>query len=159
MMLSQTDGLELRRAEETDCKTLASLAQSAHSHPWNEAQYLQSLKTGHQCWLLLNSEGDLVASCVISQLFDEAELLDVAVSPEWRRRGLAEMLLSRLINSLKKDSRRLLLEVRVSNLAAQSLYRKLGFSENGLRKNYYPADNGKRENALLMSLALARPQP
>ncbi|WP_444903849.1 ribosomal protein S18-alanine N-acetyltransferase [Microbulbifer sp. CnH-101-E] len=157
MMLSNTK-LDLRLAEETDCAALANLALSAHSHPWSETQYLQSLKAGHQCWLL-NSGSVTVACCVISQLFDEAEILDVAVVPQWRRHGLAETLLRRLIDERHKDIRRLLLEVRASNLAAQSLYRKLGFSEDGLRKNYYPAENGKRENAVLMSLALAEPQP
>ncbi|WP_226644460.1 ribosomal protein S18-alanine N-acetyltransferase [Microbulbifer variabilis] len=157
-MMPLGNGLVLRLAEEADCTALATLALSAHSHPWSETQYLQSLKAGHQCWLL-NSGTETVACCVVSKLFDEAEILDVAVAPQWRRRGLAETLLKRLIGELQVDIQRLLLEVRASNLAAQSLYRKLGFSEDGLRKNYYPADNGKRENAVLMSLALAEPQP
>ncbi|WP_444921012.1 ribosomal protein S18-alanine N-acetyltransferase [Microbulbifer sp. CnH-101-G] len=157
-MMPQSNGLNLRLAEEADCVALATLAFSAHSHPWSETQYLQSIKAKHQCWLLC-SGSETVACCVVSKLFDEAEILDVAVAPQWRRRGLAEMLLKRLIGELQEDIRRLLLEVRASNLAAQSLYRKLGFSEDGLRKNYYPADNGERENAVLMSLALAEPQP
>ncbi|BBM00661.1 ribosomal protein S18-alanine N-acetyltransferase [Microbulbifer sp. GL-2] len=153
MTLPVTASLQLRLAEAADCSALATLARSAHSHPWSDAQYLQSLESGHQCWLL-DSEGEVVACCVLSRLFDEAEILDVAVSPSWRRRGLAENLLKGLVTELSADTQRLLLEVRSSNLAALSLYRKLGFSEDGLRKNYYPAENGCREDAVLMSLAL-----
>ncbi|MFA0811235.1 ribosomal protein S18-alanine N-acetyltransferase [Microbulbifer epialgicus] len=145
--------LQLRRAEQADCPALATLAHSAHSHPWSETQYQQSLEDGHQCWLL-NYAGGVVACCVLSALFNEVEILDIAVSPGWRRRGLAETLLTYLITELPRDTRRLLLEVRASNLAALSLYRKLGFSRDGLRKNYYPTENGGREDAVLMSLAL-----
>ncbi|WHI50685.1 ribosomal protein S18-alanine N-acetyltransferase [Microbulbifer sp. MLAF003] len=153
MSLPAAVGLRKRLAGVTDCAALAALARSAHSHPWNETQYRQSLESGHQGWLLEN-EGEMIACCVISHLFDEVEILDVAVAPNWRRHGIAERLLKGLITELPDDIRRLLLEVRSSNLAALSLYRKLGFSEDGLRKNYYPAENGSRENAVLMSLAL-----
>ncbi|MFS1522844.1 ribosomal protein S18-alanine N-acetyltransferase [Microbulbifer sp. 2304DJ12-6] len=146
-------GFHLRQANKADCSTLANLARSAHSHPWNRAQYLQSLVAGHQCWLLAIGD-ETIGFCVLNQLVDEAEILDMAISPRWRRRGLAEQLLTHLIAQLPRNTRRLLLEVRTSNLTAHSLYRKLGFSEDGLRKNYYPADNGGREDAVLMSLAL-----
>ncbi|WKD49247.1 ribosomal protein S18-alanine N-acetyltransferase [Microbulbifer spongiae] len=153
MRSSPATGLHLRRAEKADCSTLAGLAKSAHSRPWNQAQYLQSLVAGHQCWLLA-TDARAIGFCVFNQSGDEAEILDMVISPGWRRRGLAEQLLSHLIAQLPRHTRRLLLEVRTSNLAAHSLYRKLGFSEDGLRKNYYPADNGGREDAVLMSLAL-----
>jgi len=142
-------------ATEADCAALAALARRAHSHPWSERQYRDSISAGHQCWLLLPSD-EPIACCVISLLFDEAEILDVAVSPDWRRRGVARALLEKLLAGLPADIRRVLLEVRASNRAALSLYRKLGFREDGLRKNYYPVESGARESALLMSLSLQR---
>ncbi|SHF62873.1 ribosomal-protein-alanine N-acetyltransferase [Microbulbifer donghaiensis] len=144
-------GAQLIAASAADSVAMADLARRAHSHPWSEKQYRDSLEGGHQCWLLLSAEGEVIACCVISLLFDEAEILDVAVSPDWRRRGIAESLLAELIARLPVEICRLLLEVRASNRAALSLYRKLGFHEDGVRKNYYPADAGLREDALLMS--------
>ncbi|MBB3062343.1 ribosomal protein S18-alanine N-acetyltransferase [Microbulbifer rhizosphaerae] len=140
-----------------DCPTLAALACSAHSHPWSERQYRDSLKVGHDSWLLWSREGEAIACCVISRLFDAAEILDIAVAPRWRRRGVAGALLRQLLAQLPPEIERVLLEVRASNRAARSLYRKLGFREDGLRKNYYPADGGAREDAVLMSLCLEHP--
>ncbi|WP_445355088.1 ribosomal protein S18-alanine N-acetyltransferase [Microbulbifer sp. EKSA008] len=145
--------LQLRSADADDCASLAQLAKSAHSHPWSQAQYQQSLSAGHYCWVLIQGD-DIIACCVISSLFDQAEILDIAVSPARRRQGLAEALLNSVKTELPCEVERILLEVRVSNLAARSLYRKLGFSEDGIRKSYYPAQNGMREDAVLMSLAL-----
>lgn len=144
-------GAHLIAASAADCNAMAELARRAHSHPWSEKQYRDSLDAGHRCWLLLSPQSEPIACCVISTLFDEAEILDVAVSPDWRRRGIAAALLTALIAQLPAEIRRVLLEVRASNRAALSLYRKLGFHEDGLRKNYYPVDRGAREDAVLMS--------
>ncbi|WP_444929638.1 ribosomal protein S18-alanine N-acetyltransferase [Microbulbifer sp. SSSA002] len=146
-------GLQLRAATARDCTPLAQLAASAHSHPWSEAQYQQSLSAGHHCWVLLDGD-KVIACCVVSRLFDEAEILDIAVSPERRRQGLAGALLKAVSAELPAEVERLLLEVRVSNRPARALYHKWGFSEDGIRKNYYPAGKGAREDAVLMSLAL-----
>lgn len=142
----------LAAAASADCPTLAALARGAHSHPWSERQYRDSLEAGHDGWLLWSREGEAIACCVISRLFDAAEILDIAVAPRWRRRGVAEALLKQVLAQLPPEIERVLLEVRASNPAARSLYRKLGFCEDGLRKNYYPAENGAREDAVLMSL-------
>lgn len=145
---------QFERATADDCEALAALARSAHSHPWSAGQYRDSLSSGHQCWILRTDSRDIAACCVISQLFDEAEVLDVAVAPRWRRRGLGETLLQRVFAQLPEDIARVLLEVRASNRPARGLYHKLGFSEDGRRKNYYPKADGSREDALLMSLVL-----
>ena len=147
-------GLSLERASEADCAGLAALARDAHSHPWSVVQYRDSLAVGHQIWLLRARSGDITACCVASQLFDEMEILDVAVSSRWRRQGLAECLLQNVLNRLPEEIARVLLDVRVSNHPALGLYRKLGFVEDGRRKNYYPTVQGGREDALLMSLVV-----
>ncbi|MFD1215191.1 MULTISPECIES: ribosomal protein S18-alanine N-acetyltransferase [Microbulbifer] len=154
-------GLVFVRACANDSDALAALAEQTQIHPWSADQYRQSLASGHLGWLLRTKPqrepagtqpGDIVACCVTSQLFDEVEVLDVAVSNHWRRQGLAEYLLQRVFTELADDIHRVLLEVRVSNRAARNLYRKLGFMEEGRRKNYYPNPDGSREDALIMSL-------
>ena len=131
---------------------LAEIAAAASQHSWSENQYRDSVRTGHQCWLLESAAGEGIACCVLAQLFDEAEILDVAVVPGWRRRGIARRMLQELIERLPADIRRVLLDVRESNQAARKLYGSLGFSEDGVRRNYYPAADGGREDAVLMSL-------
>ena len=142
----------LRQADEADCALLAEIAAAATPHSWTENQYRDSVRAGHQCWLLETAAGEGIACCVIAQLFDEAEILDVAVTPAWRRRGIARWLLRELFERLPADIHRVLLDVRVSNAAARKLYGSLGFSEDGVRRNYYPTADGRREDAVLMSL-------
>lgn len=78
--------------------------------------------------------------------------MNLCVHPEYRRQGLAKMLLNHLTTVCKAESLAcLLLEVRASNTAAIQLYERYGFSQIGLRKAYYPAKSG-REDALLMSI-------
>ena len=79
---------------------------------------------------------------------DESDVMNVAVHPEFRRRGIAEALVTALVDQLKAiESRCLTLEVRASNVPAIALYSKLGFVEVGRRKNYY---RNPKEDALIM---------
>lgn len=157
--------LTLQQAQLADCEALAALARSAHSHPWSASQYRDSLESGHTCWIFFSPpqgkaqtdekhEREIAACCVVSRLFDEVEILDVAVAPHWRRLGVGMRLLQTIFSRLPEDVARVLLEVRASNRGARALYHKLGFSEDGRRKNYYPKTDGSREDALLMSLVL-----
>lgn len=144
--------LKPRLATLADCRALAELAQSAHSHPWSLQQYRDSIRCGHSCWLLTRSNRRLIACCVASRQFNTLDILDVAVAPQWRRQGVALKLLRQVFAALPEEVDRVLLEVRRSNRAARALYGKLGFKEDGRRKNYYPAAAGGREDAILMSL-------
>lgn len=83
-------------------------------------------------------------------LGDEAHIVILATHPAWRRKGLAEALLRHIVAQIREiDVTQVTLEVRAGNIAAQQLYKKLGFEEVGRRKRYY-RDNG--EDALLLTL-------
>ena len=99
-------------------------------------------------WLVA-IEGDTVAGYIGSQtVMDETDMMNVAVHPDFRRQGIAEALITGLVEHLKTiGSRCLTLEVRASNAPAIALYEKLGFSEIGRRKNYY---RNPREDALIL---------
>lgn len=93
-----------------------------------------------------------VGFCNYWLVADEVQIINIAVHPEARRQGFAALLLGHIIEQAKRACFRVLsLEVRISNQPAQSLYRKFGFRDVGLRPRYY-ADNG--EDALLMDLTL-----
>lgn len=87
---------------------------------------------------------------------DELHLLNITVVPAWRGRGLAVVMLDRLVNACRQRGlTQLWLEVRASNERARAVYLRYGFSEVGRRRAYYPVPQGPREDALLMSLMVA----
>lgn len=95
--------------------------------------------------------GQWVAVAVFSLATDEAELLLLAVEPDFQRRGIATQLLKQMEGPLSKVANELFLEVRRSNLSAISVYESLGFNCLGERLRYYPIPGaaGKREDALI----------
>ena len=116
--------------------------------PWSEKSIASELDNALSLWLVA-VEGDAVIGYVGSQtVLGWSDMMNVAVHPDHRRKGVGERLVTALEEALKeKESTCLTLEVRVSNAPARTLYEKLGFSEVGRRKNYY---RDPKEDALIM---------
>ena len=133
---------------ESHVAQVAALEKICFSDPWSENSVASELKNPLSCWLVAEEDG-VVAGYVGSQtVMDESDMMNVAVHPDYRRKGVAEKLVMELVEALKKrDSRCLTLEVRASNEPARALYEKLGFVQVGLRKNYY---RNPREDALIL---------
>lgn len=127
---------------------IAELETICFSDPWSEKSIASELNNELAFWLVAVENG-CVAGYIGSQtVLDETDMMNVAVHPDFRRRGIAEALVIALVENLKqKGSRCLTLEVRASNAPAIALYEKLGFSEIGRRKNYY---RNPREDALIL---------
>lgn len=127
---------------------IAALEQLCFTDPWSELSVASQLQNIWAYWLVALC-GDQVVGYVGSQSsIDEADIMNVAVHPDYRRQGIAETLISRLAEDLKdRGIHALLLEVRVSNGPAIALYEKLGFRQAGLRKNYY---RNPKEDALIL---------
>ena len=115
---------------------------------WSEKSVASELANQLSLWLVVLEE-DAVAGYVGSQtVMDETDMMNVAVHPDHRRKGIAEALVDALVEALKeKGSHCLTLEVRASNAPAIGLYEKLGFQQVGLRKNYY---RNPKEDALIL---------
>lgn len=132
-----------------DIEALVALDTATNTHPWNRAQWQDSLAQ-HLC-LGLETEGKLAAFAVTMILPDEAELLLIAVDPARQRHGLGRTLLTALYSELAtRQCTQLFLEVRESNSRARHFYTHAGMNEIGRRKHYYPAIQG-REDALLLA--------
>ena len=127
---------------------VAQLEKLCFADPWSEKSVASELENKWALWLVA-VEDDRVVGYIGSQTsIDETDVMNVAVHPDCRRRGIAEALIMELVEQLKqKGSHALMLEVRASNAPAIALYEKLGFTEIGRRKNYY---RNPREDALIL---------
>ena len=127
---------------------VAQLEKLCFADPWSEMSIASELRNIWSYWVVA-LDGDEVVGYIGSQSScDETDIMNIAVHPDCRRRGIAESLIDNLIKELKKrGSHALMLEVRVSNDPAIALYEKLGFQQVGRRKNYY---RNPKEDALIL---------
>lgn len=140
--------MKLDRMNESHVSQIAALEKLCFPDPWSERSVASELDNPLSLWLVA-TEGERVLGYVGSQsVLDEADMMNVAVHPDARRRGLARSLVEALIEQLKdREVRMLTLEVRASNEPAKALYETMGFTQVGRRKNYYLAP---REDALIL---------
>jgi ribosomal-protein-alanine N-acetyltransferase len=128
--------------------------QSAYSHPWTRGNFVDSLKAGYQVMTLLGGD-TLLGYFVAMEGVEEVHLLNITVAPEFQGQGWAVLMLDALaLWSRGRGAHWLWLEVRVSNTRALQVYERYGYRRVGERKNYYPAHQGHREDAVVMSLKL-----
>jgi ribosomal-protein-alanine N-acetyltransferase len=151
------EGAGIRLALPGDSPALAALDALVSGNPWSAAHFEAACR-GEQAageYALVAERGGLLAGfAVIALLLDEATLLNIAVHPAQQGRGAGRALLEAALVSMRRaGARRCLLEVRASNAVALGLYGRCGFSRDGLRRGYYPTEEG-REDALLMSAQL-----
>jgi ribosomal-protein-alanine N-acetyltransferase len=140
--------IDIRRLDLADLDAVDVIEQRAYPTPWSRAMFASELAKPTSICLGAFEGDELVGYIVNSRYVDAWHVMNVAVDPDRRRRGIASHLLERLFELTLGDERRgYTLEVRISNDAAIRLYERLGFEARGLRRGYY-TDN--REDALIM---------
>ena len=133
---------------ETHVSAVAELEKLCFSAPWSERSIASELTNEYSLWLVEERDGVAVAYVGSQSCPPEADVMNVAVAPAFRRQGIGEGLMVALMDALRdKGMESLTLEVRASNSSAIALYDRLGFTEVGRRPNYY-TDPG--EDALIM---------
>ena len=149
-----------RAMSEADIPAVMAMECAACLHPihaWSEDNYRSSLKAGY--WLRVRCERDsgrIVAVCVAMDGVDEVHLLNIAVAKDCHGQGVARHVLGALYERCRVlGVATLWLEVRPCNMPARALYASEGFIEIGVRRNYYPAPEG-REDALVMKRDIRR---
>lgn len=154
---SAIDGLMARALTEADIDDWVAEERQACPHvlhAWSPENYRSSLRAGYWSRALCEPDGTpggrVVAVCVAMDGVDETHLLNIAVARSWQGRGLAHELLQTLCERChQRHAEALWLEVRPSNTRARALYLREGFVDIGVRRQYYPAEQG-REDALVM---------
>ncbi|MDQ1834278.1 ribosomal protein S18-alanine N-acetyltransferase [Massilia scottii] len=138
-----------------DIDDVFELEKQVYPHPWTRGNFADSLGSGYNAWVLRDRDGALLGYYLLMAVVDEAHLLNVAVAAGRQGEGLGRYLLDKVAacaRGLSMDS--ILLEVRPSNLRALAVYEKYGYAEIGRRRGYYPAHDGKREDAIVMRFVL-----
>jgi len=143
----------LRDMTEADLDGVLCIEREVHAHPWTLGNFSDALRSKYLCKVYESDEG-MLGYAVLMLAVDEAELLDIAIGAQHQRQGWGRNLLEEMMALARRhDMRRMVLEVRASNAAAIGLYRRVGFADIGLRRDYYPAEHG-REDAILMGRKL-----
>jgi len=139
---------------ESHLDAVLQVEQRAYAHPWARTNFLDSLLSGYQAQVLL-ADAAVLGYFVAMKGVDEVHLLNITVAPEHQGQGWAHVMLDALaIWARGQGAQWLWLEVRAGNLRALKVYESQGYRKVNVRKSYYPAGQGEREDAVVMSLRL-----
>ena len=137
-----------------DLDAVFAIEQAVYPHPWTRGNFVDSLSSGYSAWTL-HDDAELVGYFLLMLAVDEAHLLNVAVAAGRQGEGLGRYLLDKVAACARGlGAESILLEVRPSNQRALAVYLRYGFIEIGRRNNYYPAHDGRREEAIVMRYTL-----
>lgn len=139
----------IRPMEDRDISTVEQIEKSIFSFPWSAKSFADAANTPENVYLVCECTGEIAGYCGMWTVLGEGNITNIAVSPAYRRSGVAEALLKELERRARlKDVTIFFLEVRQSNEAAKRLYEKLGYSPIGVRKRFYEKPV---EDAIVMS--------
>lgn len=140
--------MRIRKLVLEDAPVIAALEKRCFSDPWSEKSIASEVHNPLAYWLVAEDGGEILGYIGSQSVLDAADVMNLAVSPDHRRKGIGEKLIKALTRHLQENGViALLLEVRVSNAPAISLYEKLGFVQVGRRPRYY---TNPREDALIL---------
>lgn len=143
--------LHVRPMTEDDLDDVMVIETGSYSTPWKYEHFLNEIAARYSLPYVAVEEESVIGYVCLMSLFEEAQILNIAVSPSWRGRGIARVLLRKAFSlALEQGAEIMALEVRASNSAAISLYEQLGFTRVGIRARYYDSV----EDAILMEKLL-----
>jgi len=135
----------------SDLDAVLAIEQASFTTPWRREHFEHELAAPHSFPFVAEFDGSVAGYVCLMSLFEEAQILDIAVAPEQRGRGLARLLMDHAVSiAREKKAEVLALEVRASNIAAITLYERCGFVRTGIRSKYYEGV----DDAVLMEKSL-----
>ena len=148
--------MNIREMKDTDIAAVSRIEKLTHIQPWSESVLTDCYHSDYLCFVAEENDyqKELKGYIILSQVLDEAHLLNLCVSLKYQGFGLGRELTARGIKEVvKRGARKMFLEVRRSNMRAIRLYESFGFSEIGIRTNYYQGSS-LSEDAVVMALVL-----
>ncbi len=131
-----------------DISQVAEIERQIFSIPWSEKAFKDSMESDNTIYIVAKEDNNVAGYAGMYLSFEEGNITNVAVNPSSRRKGIGEKIVRDILNrAYEKGVRDVFLEVRETNSAAIALYEKIGFKEEGIRKNFYEKP---KENALIM---------
>lgn len=131
-----------------DISQVAEIERQIFSIPWSEKAFRDSMESDNTIYIVAKENNNVAGYAGMYLSFEEGNITNVAVNPLSRRKGIGEKIVRDILNrAYEKGVRDVFLEVRETNSVAIALYEKIGFKEEGIRKNFY---DKPRENALIM---------
>lgn len=156
--MSDDNHVVLRPIGLQDLDRLMAIEVASYAVPWSRGNFVDSLVAGYLAEKLVDAQGRWHGYYVAMPGVAEMHLLNLTVAPDHRGHGHARTLLNALVDhGRRRGDTQLWLEVRAGNDRARAVYRRYGFHEVGVRRGYYPAPKGPREDAIVMSLAVDDP--
>ena len=140
--------VNIRRMEKQDLEYVAEIEKEIFSVPWSRKAFSDSLNSSNTEYIVAEKNGVIAGYCGIYISFEEGNITNVAVAPEFRRQNMATLMLEHILKlAAERAVTDVILEVRETNVPAIKLYEQLGFEKDGIRKNFYEKPV---ENALIM---------
>lgn len=140
--------VKIRKMEREDVNQVYQIEKELFSMPWSKEDFLFALEKEKNLYLVALIENKVVGYCGLWGILDEGQITNVAIKKEKQGQGIGTLLLQQLLEQgYQNELLEYTLEVRESNLNAMHVYKKLGFREEGVRKNFY---QNPAENAIIM---------
>lgn len=138
----------IRQMKASDVEAASIIEREVFSMPWSAKDFLEMVEADYAYYYVAEYEGEIVGCCGIRNIAGEGEITNVAVSPRYRRKGIAQKMMEYMLKEAEGNGiGDFTLEVRCGNLSAIQLYEKLGFRGEGVRPGFY---DKPKEDALIM---------
>lgn len=145
--------MRVRPMRRRDLDAVAAIERSIYPFPWTRGNFADSLLAGHDAWIFeleVEESPQLIGYAIVMWVPDEVHLLNLSVAAPMQGRGYGREMLQWLMrDAAGRGARGMLLEVRPSNAPALALYRSSGFESIGVRRGYYPAEDGREDAQVL----------
>ena len=144
---------DYRQMDENDLGRIVEIEQVAYQFPWSEAIFRDCLRASYSCWVV-ELEQRIIGYAILLTAVGECHILNLCIDPQLQSKGYGRRLLAKVLEHARNnEANSAFLEVRPSNANAVQLYESEGFNEIGVRRDYYPAAEG-REDAVIFAKEL-----
>ena len=152
--------ISFNKLTQVEIPSLLSIEERNSDYPWTQLQFNTSIENSNNLCYSLSLKGKTIGYLIAMFSIDSADILNIGIDPEFQRKGHGTALLNYLIEELRKRHiGEILLEVRVGNKSAIQFYKKQGFKEISVRKDYYMNNSNnrlQREDGIIMCFEIPK---